>query len=347
MLLPPGARPGGALDVEDLPQDNEGIRTEVLLMQSEPVVRKTVEKLGLQLNDEFASASASPTASLKRTIATWLRGGTPAPSGPEAETARAVERVGELLAATRQGETHLVRVSFRSRFPETAQQVVNAALSEYLATQTATKVAAMQDMQRLLTAPLQALKDSARLSQENLEQYRRANGLFELQDVPLISQQIAGLTAQLVLARGARAEAESRADETGSAQGSRQEAVVQHARQEALDRELTRLKDEYERQMQAQIQASALQREATTDQALHTTFMERSKQLQLRMLTERPSAVVVAWAERPIFPAAPRRLLLLAVGYLASLACAVAVIFVLPAPKRRGLIMASARSDRQ
>lgn len=344
LLLPSASRPDGALDPADSPQDNESVRTEVLLLQSEPLLRKTVQNLGLQDDAEFAGPAAAGS-SVRAAVATWLRGGVSAPTGPEVDIARAVQQVGQLFSATRLGETHLIRVSFRSRSPATAQQVVNAVVRDYLATQTATKVTAMRDMQQLLTEPLKDLRDAARRSQENLERYRRANGLFELQDVPLISRRIAGLTEQLVLARAARAEAESRAEETGSAQGSRQEVAVQRAREEALDRELTRLKGEYDRQNQAQIQASALQREATTDQTLHTAFMERSKQLQLRMLTERPSATVVAWAQRPVFPAAPRRLLLLAVGALASFAGAVAVVLVLPTPRRRGLAMAAARSD--
>ncbi len=347
LLLPASSRTDGTLDAADSPQDNENVRTEVLLVQSEPLLRKTVLNLGLQLDEEFVGPAASAGSSLRATIGTWLRGGVAAPSGPDVDTTRAIEQVGQLLSATRLGETHLIRVSFRSRSPSTAQGVVNAMVREYLATQTATKVTAMQEMQQLLTAPLQDLKDAARRSQENLERYRRANGLFELQDVPLISRQIAGLTEQLVLARAARAEAESRAEETGSAQGSRQEVAVQRAREEALDRELTRLKNEYDRQSQAQIQASALQREAATDQTLHTAFMERSKQLQLRMLTERPSATVVAWAQLPVFPAAPRRLLLLAIGALASFAGALAVVLVLPAPRRRSLVMAAARSENQ
>lgn len=346
LLLPAGSRPDGTPATADSPLDNENVRTEVLLVQSGPVLRRTVEELGLQHDEEFVGTPESAASKLRATVSTWLRGGRPPPSGPGTEAARAVQHLGEYLSAMRLGETHLIRVSFRSRSALMAQQVVNRIVAEYLAAQTAAKVAAVQEMQKLLMAPLQELKDAARLSQESFERYRRANGLYELQDVPLISRQIAGLTEQLVLARAARAEAESRAEETGTAQGNVQEAAVQRAREEALDRELTRLKREYDRQMEAQIQASALQREAVADQALHSTFRERSKQLQIRMLTERPSATVVTWAELPVFPAAPQRLLLLAVGYAASLAVAMAAVLILPTPRQRRLAMASAQSDR-
>lgn len=346
LLLPAGPRTDGTPANTDSPQDNENVRTEVLLVQSEPVVRRTVMELGLQNDEEFVDKTNSLASTLRAKVSNWLRGGGPPTDGPGTEMARAIRHVGEYLSATRLGETHLIRVSFRSRSALTAQQVVNTVVREYLVAQTATKVAAMQEMQKLLVAPLQELKDAARLSQESFERYRRANGLYELQDVPLISRQIAGLTEQLVLARAARAEAESRAEETGAAQGNHQEVAVQRAREEALDRELTILKREYDQQMEAQIQASALQREATADQALHTAFRERSKQLQIRMLTERPSATVVTWAELPIFPASPRRLLLLAVGYAASLAVAMAAVLALPTPRQRGLAMVSARTDR-
>ena len=351
LLLPSGARSSGAQDSADLPQDSENIRTEVLLVQSDQLVRKTVERLGLTRDPEFATPAPATTAvstvgALRAVVATWLRGGIPLPTGPQADVERAGERVGQQLSVTRQGETHLIRVSFRSRSPTTAQQVVNTLLNEYLATQTATKVSMMQETQKLLVTPLQELKDSARRSQEDLERYRRANGLFDTQDVPLMSRQIAGLTEQLVLARAARADAESRAEETGSAQVNRQEVAVQRAREAALDRELTRLKAEYDRQMQAQIQAGALQREATIDQTLLNAMMERSKQLQLQMLTERPSATVVEWAQLPVFLAAPRRLLLLAIGYVASFAFALTVILLLPTAHRSGLAVTTVRSDR-
>ncbi len=340
LLLPGSARSEGAADAADSPQDNANVRTEVLLAQSESLIRTTVQNLGLDHDEEFVGSSGSGNASLRALLSRWLQGGAPPPSGSDADVARAMEHLSRYLSATRLGETHLISISFRSRSPLTAQRVVNAVVGEYLSTQTATRVAAIQEMQKLLTAPLEELKNAARSSEESVERFRRANGLYELGDVPLIARQIAGLTEQLVLARAALAEAESRAEETGTAQGNRQDVAVQRAREEALDRELNRLQREYDRQTQAQIQANSLQREAATDQALHTAFMERFKQLQIRMLTERPSATVVTWAQLPIFPAAPRRLLLLAVGYAASLAVALGGVLVLPSPQRRGLAVA-------
>lgn len=339
VLLPAGTRAEGAAESPDSPQDNANVRTEALLVQSESLIRTTVQTLGLDRDEEFTGGSNPDAVSLRALLSRWLQGGAPPPSGNDADTARAMEHLSQYLSATRLGETHLISVSFRSRSPLTAQRVVNAVVGEYLAVQTATRVAAMQEMQKLLTTPLQELRDAARNSEESFERYRQANGLYELGDVPLIARQIAGLTEQLVLARAALAEAESRAEETGTAQGNRQDVAVQRAREQALDRELTRLQREYDRQTQAKIQANSLQREAAMDQALHTAFMERSKQLQIRMLTERPSATVVTWAQLPIFPAAPRRLLLLAVGCVASLAVALAGVLVLPTPRRRGLAM--------
>jgi uncharacterized protein involved in exopolysaccharide biosynthesis len=121
-----------------------------------------IEKLGLAQDPEFATGQDSGTISISRLLG-WSKPAT------EASAARyALEPFGRKLSAKRVGPTYLVEITFDSRDPDRAAQIVNAVAEKYITHQINRGV--LQD-EKWVKDRLNELSTQALAAQKALEDY--------------------------------------------------------------------------------------------------------------------------------------------------------------------------------
>lgn len=283
---------------------SEGVRTELLLLQSSSILKEVGRVLGPSLSAELnLGAFADDTLRLKKTA----------------------DAIGERLSILRIAESRLIRISCWSFRPEFSSEIVNTYLRTYLATRAEMQASWAREMERAMERPVRELQEQVRASEQALEKVRQEQGIIDIRDTPLVVREMIILTEQLAAARSSRIEAESRAELTGSGDTNRRDIAIQRSREERLEQDLERLKADYERQNQALIKVREIERESAANRALLTSVLERYKQIQLQSIIEQPNLKVISWAETPVIPASPRRALLLGIGMILSFVLALSV----------------------
>jgi uncharacterized protein involved in exopolysaccharide biosynthesis len=138
------------------------VESQIEIIKSESIASAVIEKLGLAEDPEFATGQGSGMISR---LLGW--------SKPEAKasTARyAVESFERELSAKRVGQTYLVEITFRSRDPDRAAQILNAVAEKYITYQM--NNASLQD-EAWVKDRLNELSTQASAAQKALEDYSR------------------------------------------------------------------------------------------------------------------------------------------------------------------------------
>jgi uncharacterized protein involved in exopolysaccharide biosynthesis len=102
------------------------VESQIGIMKSESIASSVIEKLGLAEDPEFATGQGSSMLSISRLLG-WNRPQT------KASAARyAVESFERRLSAKRVGSTYLVEITFDSKDPDRAAQILNAVAEKYI-----------------------------------------------------------------------------------------------------------------------------------------------------------------------------------------------------------------------
>lgn len=148
-------------------------------------------------------------------------------------------------------------VEFTSDSPVMAKTVANGVANAYLTSQLEAKFQAVERATGWLNERLRELKNNVELAETAVENYRKKKGLIKTTGPTLSDQQLSELNTQLILARGSRAEAETRLRQARSqikAAGNQQSfseilnsVVIQSLRAEELGlrRKLSELSNRY------------------------------------------------------------------------------------------------------
>lgn len=138
------------------------VESQIGIMKSEAIASPVIEKLGLAQDPEFTTGQSSGMISR---LLGWTKPET------EASAARyAVERFERRLSAKRVGPTYLVEITFESRDPDRAAQILNAVAEKYITRQL--DAAGLQD-EKWVKDRLNELSARALAAQTALADYRK------------------------------------------------------------------------------------------------------------------------------------------------------------------------------
>jgi uncharacterized protein involved in exopolysaccharide biosynthesis len=138
------------------------VESHIGLIKSESIASAVIEKLGLAQDPEFATGQGSGMISR---LLGWSK------PGAKGSTARyAVESFEHKLSAKRIGSTYLVELTFESRDPDRAAQILNAVAEKYISYQMSS--ANLED-DAWVKDRLNELSTQASAAQKALEDYSR------------------------------------------------------------------------------------------------------------------------------------------------------------------------------
>jgi len=216
-----------------LPVRYDTIRTEIEVIRSRSLARKTIAKLGLDSDPEFIGAPPEPSgvAQLldlldpRRHIPEeWLA----VLSGPsdDESVAQEDEKVAQKKAAERkqtrvtnaflaalkvapQQRSRVIKLAFTSESPDKAAKIVNTLADFYIVAQLEVKFQATQTASTWLSERLAGLREQVAASEKAVEVFRNESGLLRGRDAVLAAQDVSELSTQLVVERSKVAESET------------------------------------------------------------------------------------------------------------------------------------------
>jgi capsular exopolysaccharide synthesis family protein len=196
--------------------DATTLNSQVEVLRSPALAREVVARLRLVEDAEFNEALQRPNA-LRRLLTTLTGSGRPWPT-PDAGV---IDRVQRRLNVRAIDGSEVILLQFSSNEAAKAAAVANAFADAYLAQQLAAKRETTARTNLWLNDSITDLREKVAVAEQAVEDFRRQSGLVESGGETLTSQEISGLNAQLVLTRGATAEAEARLEQVRGLAGSR------------------------------------------------------------------------------------------------------------------------------
>jgi capsular exopolysaccharide synthesis family protein len=146
------------------------VESHIAIIKSESIARAVIQKLDLTEDPEFArkdSAVRAVATSISRLLG-W--------SGPETGSAamsHAVQSFDRKLSAQRVGLTYIIKVTFDSRDPERAAEILNTVAQTYVAAQLDAKYNSSLRSEKWVKDRLNELSSQASAAQKALADYRR------------------------------------------------------------------------------------------------------------------------------------------------------------------------------
>jgi succinoglycan biosynthesis transport protein ExoP len=232
------ARPQRITDVQELPDpvpDIPVVRSEADVLQSRSVIEPVVRSLGLWRLPEFQQ-SEHPGGWSWQNVEVHLRSLLGVASGPNAESRdlplvsarpddaptqtaidETIEKYVRNLRVDTDGQSMTIRVSYRAWTPERAAAIVNAHVESYQNLQEQHKVMAARRVNSALNVQITELRKTLKAAETAVTRYREEHYLTgAAKDSAALSQQLANLNTQLIIARADLAENEARAARIGA-----------------------------------------------------------------------------------------------------------------------------------
>ena len=193
------------------------VGSEVDVVSSPAIIGKVIDRLGLAHDPEFNPAPDkevlhrfwNPADLLRR-----LKSLASPSSGSEAEAdlvrTRMIEAVGNHLSIRNDSKTYSIHIGFTSEDPQRAALIANTFADIYVQDQLAKKFDMIEHADEWLTSRLATLYEEVRLKEQAAQTFRERENLIEAGGATILMQQLTELNSQLVIVRGATAEAEAR-----------------------------------------------------------------------------------------------------------------------------------------
>lgn len=203
--------------------DNETIRTEIEIIRSRSLAKKTIAELGLDSDPEFNGERPEPSGvarllDLRRHIPEeWLavlfgpsddENLTPERAA-ESKRTRVTNAFLEALKVAPQRGSRVIKLAFTSEDPRKAAMIVNTLTDFYIVAQLEVKFAATQAASKWLSERLEGLRKRLTVSEQAVETYRNESGILRGRDAALAAQDVSELSRQLVVERSKLAESEA------------------------------------------------------------------------------------------------------------------------------------------
>ena len=195
-----------------VPQADSGVsiaESQVRVIQSDNVLRRVINKLRLDQDDEFVRPdAANPTLA-------WVKGalGMNPPAASRDPVNIALDTLQTKLTVRRAERTFVIEVGVQSRDPEKAARIANAIGDAYFAEEAAARTEAARRAFDSLSGRLNSLKRDVEQAEGQVVRYREDHKLVASSGRLLTDQQLGDLNQQLVTASIKTAESKSRLDQ--------------------------------------------------------------------------------------------------------------------------------------
>lgn len=200
VLLMVADRDSGLIDMNSvipgLSGDAESISSEIEILKSRNLAKEVVGKLKLYRDEEFNDhLDLSAVRGQKLT---------------EEDQSRVIDSFLKRLDVRHRSPARIISVAFSSEDPVKAALVANTLAERYIYEQVETKISATEKSNVWLKQLVATLRDDVNSAETAVERYRLNMGMIEGKEGDLATQQITELNSQLIIAKSARAEAQSR-----------------------------------------------------------------------------------------------------------------------------------------
>ncbi|WP_319773355.1 exopolysaccharide transport family protein [Breoghania sp.] len=191
--------------------DQEGVASQVQLLNSYDLARRVAKKLELSKRAEFNPGKADQESLL----GTALKFIGLSRSGQKASVEeRVLEGYFDRLVVYQVEKTRVITVEFSSRDPELAATAANTIVQEYLDLQAVAKRVNTEEAADSLGPEVERVRDDVEKAERAVEEYRASNDLLiGSNNVTLVQQQLADLNTQLATSRAQKAEVEAKASQ--------------------------------------------------------------------------------------------------------------------------------------
>ena len=187
---------------------NSVMESQVQLLQSAGLARKTVRRLGLDTVRHFVVEPPGPLTFLRGLVARLHQ---PAAARNVADPADvAAQRLLQMLKVRRVGQTYVIGISVTSASAAEAAWLANGITAAYLADELQAKEDGIQQASGWLHSRIEELHDQALSADRAVQAYKAAHNIVDTDKGLMGNQQLTELTSQLVSARAATATARAR-----------------------------------------------------------------------------------------------------------------------------------------
>jgi len=216
----------------DVSPDAERVQNEGFILQSRTLAKDVIDRLKLAENPAFNPALAKPSFWARLDLVNRLRGvladilpagltewiSAPKPKAPPTDGAVTAEQSANRLIdmllsrvdVSTLGRSHVLSIKVEASNPQLAATIANTLADSYLDSRRNEKINAMDRVDKFLMGRIGELRDQVRKSDQAVEDYRRANGLYKSGTVGVTNQQLTELNTQLLAAQSAKVETESK-----------------------------------------------------------------------------------------------------------------------------------------
>jgi succinoglycan biosynthesis transport protein ExoP len=314
------------------------VESDVEMLGSPGLMRRIVERLDLGSDPEFTETD-SPVEHAKE----WVRNLLKPSDGSTAEnpTAAAAGALGDSVEARRIGLTYLVEFEAWSRDPQKAARIANTAIHQFLESQLDAKRQNVASVNALLSEHISELRERLQASEQAVQRYMTEERLFDHDGEKLNDRQMpspnrqpsretaeelqSAATSRRILdseiianLRRQHAELSQQFAEVSTRYGPNHPSVVR------ARTELANVSEQIARLSQKTLRLNELQREADANRELYQGVLQRAKLTAAARELQMPGAYVVTKAAVPTFPSAPKRAVIVVVGFATILALAIA-----------------------
>jgi succinoglycan biosynthesis transport protein ExoP len=178
---------------------NAILESQVELLQSAGLARKTVERLGLAGEGRFASSPPGPVERLK-SLLVRLRGSPALRSGPYDEVDLAARQLLQMIKVRRVGQSYVIGIAATSPSADEAARLANGLADTYLADQLQAKEDGIHQATGWLQVRIKELHDQALAADRAVQDYKAQHNIIDTERGLMGNQQLTELSSQLVSA---------------------------------------------------------------------------------------------------------------------------------------------------
>jgi succinoglycan biosynthesis transport protein ExoP len=177
---------------------NSMLESQVEVLQSAGLARKTVERLGLGGQGGFVSVRASPIDLLQKALVS-LRGQPALRSGDQVDLA--AHQLMNMVKVRRIGQSYVIGVSVTSPSADEAARLANGMAETYLVEELQAKEDGIHQATGWLQVRITELHDQALAADRAVQDYKAAHNIIDTDHGLMGSQQLTELSSQLVTSR--------------------------------------------------------------------------------------------------------------------------------------------------
>ena len=181
--------------VSGLSQDEKAIQSEVDILTSRTLLKRVYKKLNLQDNPEFSIELDDDLPEEEKALRqdTVITG-----------------RILKNLTIEHSPKSYTVHIQFASLSPETATNIANTLVNEYITSQLEAKYAVTEQANSWLNDKVRELREKVHKSELAVQQFKEKYDLIEVNGSTVRDKQLLELNSQLTLVQASRAQAEAK-----------------------------------------------------------------------------------------------------------------------------------------